>query len=76
MNSADKFRRFAAECEAMAKIAPSAESVDLWGRMAARWLRCAEMAESNAAAITQIRMTRRHGRPSRAAASDPDAEAA
>lgn len=40
-----KFRRFAAECQAMAKVARTAESKATWGRLAARWMQCAEFTE-------------------------------
>ena len=43
MNPSEKFLRFAAECEAMAKFARSRESKATWARLAARWIRCAEL---------------------------------
>jgi len=45
MNPSEKFLRFAAECEAMAKFARSPESKATWARLAARWIRCAELTE-------------------------------
>ena len=45
MTASIKFRRFAAECQAMAKTARTAESKATWGRLAARWMQCAESTE-------------------------------
>jgi hypothetical protein len=45
MNLSAKFRRFAAECEAMSKCAKSSESKASWDGMAARWLLFAELAD-------------------------------
>ena len=45
MTASIKFRRFAAECQAMAKTARTAESKATWGRLAARWMQCAEFTE-------------------------------
>jgi hypothetical protein len=45
MNTSEKFLRFAAECEVMAKFTRSAESRATWSRLAERWIRCAEMVE-------------------------------
>jgi hypothetical protein len=45
MNASDRFLRFAAECEVMAKCTPSPENEIVWHRMAERWIRCAEFIE-------------------------------
>jgi hypothetical protein len=45
MNTSDRFVRFAAECEFMAKFTPSRENATTWRKMAARWLRIAELFE-------------------------------
>jgi hypothetical protein len=45
MNTSEKFLRFAAECEVMAKFTRSAESRATWSRLAERWIRCAEMVD-------------------------------
>jgi hypothetical protein len=47
MTASIKFRRFAAECQAMAKAARTAEGKASWGRLAARWMHCAEFAEQH-----------------------------
>jgi hypothetical protein len=43
MNTADRFLRFAAECEVMAKISRSRENRTVWSGLAQRWQRCAEL---------------------------------
>jgi hypothetical protein len=45
MNPSEKFRRFAAECEAMSKFAKSPESKASWHGIAARWMLFAELAD-------------------------------
>jgi len=45
MNPSEKFRKFAAECRSMAKFARSRESKAAWDRLAARWVRYAEVTE-------------------------------
>jgi hypothetical protein len=40
---AEKFLRFAAECELMAKFTRSRENRTVWTRMAERWLQCAQL---------------------------------
>jgi hypothetical protein len=45
MNTSDRFTRFAAECEVMAKFACGADDKAIWNRLAQRWIRCAELLE-------------------------------
>jgi hypothetical protein len=45
MDTADRFLRFAAECQAMAKLSPSRENKVLWTDLAQRWQRCAQLTE-------------------------------
>ncbi len=45
MNPSEKFRRFAAECEAMSNFAKSPESKVTWSGLAAKWTRFAELAD-------------------------------
>jgi hypothetical protein len=42
MNASDRFLRFAAECEVMAKITHSQENKIVW-KLAQRWLQFAEL---------------------------------
>jgi hypothetical protein len=48
MSAAEKFRKFASECRVMAEFARSRESKATWDRLAARWVRCAELNEYSA----------------------------
>ena len=43
MHTTDRFLRFAAECEVMAKFTRSPENKAVWNGLAQRWLRCAEL---------------------------------
>jgi hypothetical protein len=62
MDTTDKFLRFAAECEAMAKISPSRENKVLWNSLAQRWLRCAELTEKLDSDLQSFGQRRRQGR--------------
>ncbi len=48
MNPSEKFMRFAAECELMAKFTRNPENKTVWTRMAERWLRCAQLYDREA----------------------------
>ena len=65
MNPSEEFRKFAGECRTMAKLARSPESKATWGRLAARWVRCAELNELHSSAATLGRTAKRHRRPVR-----------
>ncbi len=43
----EQFLRFAHECESMAKSAVDLENGMVWRRIAERWVRCAELTESD-----------------------------
>ncbi len=43
MMTSERFLRFAAECEVMAKFSRSRENKIVWNRIAERWVRCAEL---------------------------------
>jgi hypothetical protein len=62
MIPADEFRKFASECLARAKSSRSRDSKAAWDHMAARWLRCAETSERQAAAAKLDRIARRQAR--------------
>jgi len=47
MPASEKFLRFAAECEVMAKFTRSRESRATWTRLAERWIKCAELIDRN-----------------------------
>jgi hypothetical protein len=58
MNTSEKFLRFAAECEVMAKFTRSAESRATWNRLAERWIRCAEMVDRHGAGSHRHRIAK------------------
>ena len=65
MSASEKFRKFAGECQAMAKFARSPESKATWDDLAARWVQCAELNELRSSTATLDRMARRHRMPIR-----------
>jgi hypothetical protein len=65
MSAAEKFRKFASECRVMAEFARSRESKATWDRLAARWVRCAELNELRSYTESLDRMARRHQKPIR-----------
>jgi hypothetical protein len=67
MNPTEKFRRFAAECQAMAKFARSPENKATWDHLATRWIRCAESIDLHSSVATLDRIAKRHRRPVRMA---------
>ena len=67
MNPSEEFMRHAAECELMAKFTRDPQSRATWNHMAERWVRCAELFDSQSAAAHHAPPPRRHRR------SEPDA---
>jgi hypothetical protein len=63
MEASDKFLRFAAECESMAKFTRSAESRATWSGLAERWIRCAQLVERQSAALQRDKLAKRHQQP-------------
>jgi hypothetical protein len=63
MNVSERFRKFAAECELMAKFAPSPENEGIWHRMAERWIRCAELSERQDVLTHAGGSTKQHRKP-------------
>ena len=45
MDASERFLKFAAECELMAKATRDRENKTVWRGMAQRWIRCAELVE-------------------------------
>ncbi len=45
MDTPAEFRKYAADCETMAKVSKDSETKAAWKRMADRWLVCAKLAE-------------------------------
>lgn len=60
MNPAERFIRFAAECEWMAKFTPSPENKIEWARMAKKWLRYADFYDRQTSAAHRGSLTKRH----------------
>ena len=60
LDPSEKFLRFAAECELMAKFTHSPENKTVWNRMAERWVRCARLYDSNGAKAQAASAARRH----------------
>lgn len=59
MNTSDRFLRFAAECEVMAKFSRSPENRAVWSGLAQRWQRCAELLEHQYS-YDRARLVKRH----------------
>jgi hypothetical protein len=53
VHTTDRFLRFAAECEVMAKFTRSPENKAVWTGLAQRWLRCAELMDQEQASLRQ-----------------------
>ncbi len=64
MHTADRFLKFAAECELMAKSTRSPENRAVWNGLAQRWLRCVELLEQQEASLRRNAATlkKRHMR--------------
>jgi hypothetical protein len=52
MTHSEQFLRQAGECELMSKFTHSVENKEVWKRMAARWIRCAELYENQSSVAT------------------------
>jgi hypothetical protein len=77
MNSSEQFRKFAAECQAMAKFARSPESKATWNHLAARWIQCAELAAERYSSAAKLNRTaKRHRTPGRSGSHPGNAAAA
>ena len=61
MKPSEKFRRFAAECEAMSHLAKSPESKAIWNGLAAKWTLFAELANDRYS--SKVNTTPRRRRP-------------
>jgi hypothetical protein len=59
MNPSEKFVRFAAECELMAKSMQTRESKSVWMLMAERWLRCAALYNRKVSAAREAHLAKR-----------------
>jgi hypothetical protein len=68
MDPSERFLRFAAECELMAKFTHSRENKVVWIRMAERWVRCARLYEGKNAMAHAGHVARRHRSPAQSPA--------
>jgi hypothetical protein len=68
MEPSERFLRFAAECELMAKFTRSPENKTVWTRMAERWLRCAQLYDRESALAHSSGSTRRQRTPAQSSA--------
>lgn len=68
MDPSERFMRFAAECELMAKFTHSRENKVVWTRMAERWVRCARLYDGKSAASHANAAARRHRAPAQSPA--------
>jgi hypothetical protein len=68
MEPSEKFLRFAAECELMAKFTRSPENKTIWTRMAERWLRCARLYDRENEIAHSAGSARRHRTPAHSSA--------
>jgi hypothetical protein len=68
MDTSEKFLRFAAECELMAKFTRSPEDKTVWTRMAERWLRCARLYDRETSIAHAGSAARRHRTPAHSSA--------
>jgi hypothetical protein len=68
MDPSEKFLRFAAECERMAKFSPSRENKVVWTRLAERWVRCAQLYDGKNAMAHSGHSARRHRTPAHSSA--------
>jgi len=60
MDTSERFLRFAAECEHMAKVTRDRENKTVWRSIAQRWIRCAELVQQqNSSALAAHSMKRR-----------------
>ena len=63
MDPSEKFIRFAAECELMAKFTHDPENRTVWTRMAERWLRCARLYDRESSMVQSSGAAKRHRMP-------------
>jgi len=63
MDMSERFLRYAAECELMAKCTPGRENKTVWRRLAERWIRCAEFIERQNSAALAAGSMKHHRKP-------------
>ena len=63
MDASDRFLRFAAECELMAKDSRDPKNKTVWRNIAERWTRCAELVERQNSLAQDARSMKHRGKP-------------
>lgn len=63
MDASDRFLRFAAECELMAKASRDPKNKTVWRGIAERWTRCAELIERQNSSAEAARSMKHRGKP-------------
>jgi hypothetical protein len=62
MSSSQQFLKFAADCESIGKLMRDRPTDPDWGRLAERWVSCAEWAERQSLAAEKAQLRRREQR--------------
>jgi hypothetical protein len=62
MEASERFLRFAAECELMAKATRNPKNKTVWRGIAERWTRCAELVERQNSLAKDARSMKHHGK--------------
>jgi hypothetical protein len=60
MSPSEQFLRHAAECELMSEFSHNSENRAVWKRMAERWIRCAELYDTQATAALTAKAAKRY----------------
>jgi hypothetical protein len=68
MNTSDRFLRFAAECEVMAKFSRTPGNRAVWSGLAERWIRCAKLMDQQDSESYSRRSLKRHPKAVRSSA--------
>jgi hypothetical protein len=63
MDTSERFLRFAAECELMAKATRDRENKTVWRSIAQRWIRCAELVEQQNSSALAAHSMKHRGKP-------------
>ena len=63
MDASERFLRFAAECELMAKGSRDPKNKTVWHSIAERWTRCAELVERQNSLAQDARSMKHRGKP-------------
>jgi len=63
MDASERFLRFAAEYELMAKVTRDPENKTVWRKIAQRWIRCAELVEEQNSLARAASSMKHRGKP-------------